>query len=152
MVDCFGYDVGMAIDARRALTWKFGCGAVSLAGRMPGTVHYSSHFALQQNVFYRVPGEVEVDFFFVQNRFGERLHSISVTVGARVWYSVSQPFRLTVEDHTFVCGPGMRMMGSWTRAALVRRLARGAAVSFQRQPEWATPRGDPCGVDSLHNR
>lgn len=127
MVDCFGYDVGIAIDAQRALTWKFGCGDVSLEGRTHGTVHHSSHFALQQHVFYRVDDEVEVDFFFVQNRFGERLHSISVTVGERAWHSESRPFRLTVEDHTFVCGPGMRMMEMWTRAALVRCLARGAA-------------------------
>ena len=127
LVGCFGYDVGMAIDAQRALTWKFGCGDVSLAGRTPGTVHHSSHFALQQHMLYRVPGEVEVDFFFVQHRFGERLHSISVTVGEQAWHSECEPFRLTVEDHTFVCGPGMRMMGMWTRAALVRCLARGAA-------------------------
>jgi hypothetical protein len=127
LVDCFGYDVGMAIDAQRAVTWKFGCGDVSLAGRTPGTVHHSSHFALQQHVFYKMPGEVEVDFFFVLHRFGERLHSISVTVGESAWHSECEPFRLTVEDHTFVCGSGMRMMGMWTRAALVRCLARGAA-------------------------
>jgi hypothetical protein len=72
-------------------------------------VHHSSHFGFQQHVFYRVPGEVEVDFFFKTYGFGSRLDSVSVTVvGERAWHSMSEPIRITVEDRTtFECSPAM---------------------------------------------
>ena len=111
LVGCFGHDVGMAIDAWRAPTWNFTCGGVSRSGRAPGTVHHSSHFVLRQHVFYRVPGEVEVDFFFKTGGLGPRLDSVSVTVGERAWHSMSEPFRLTVEGRTtFECSPAMSVL------------------------------------------
>ena len=102
LIECFGYDVAMLIDDRRAPTWTFECGDVTLSEREQGTVHESSHFALRQHVYYRIADRVEVDFFFVTYGFGERLHSITVTAQERAWSSLSMTtFQFTVLGHMF---------------------------------------------------
>ena len=129
LIECFGHDVGMAIDERRALTFGLECRDVALSSRRLGTVCQPPGVRLEQHVFFEIADSairVEVDFFFATHAFGERLHSIGVTTAdaasCRGWHSTSEAFRLAIGDHTFVCGPGTRLEELWTRPALLRCL------------------------------